>query len=194
MSKDYQMLPTCQLTDYCTYESPWEPPEVVYLEDPATYVLIDFQQTKPLTIAEEARMFDARQQMEDRHIPVSLVIDNHNCLSGIISMEDILSERPVKLQEELRIERKKLKVKHIMEKKDGLISVDFATLEKSQVGHVIQTLQQLKQHYLLVTEKTQKGNKIRGLLIDSQISRQLGMNIRQINGHFSIADLQRLLS
>tara|TARA_R110000868_G_scaffold84822_3_gene238894 strand:+ start:20058 stop:20651 length:594 start_codon:yes stop_codon:yes gene_type:complete len=195
MAKDYSVLPTLPLAGCSGYDKPEEAPEVVHLDDPASYVMLDFTKIKPLTIEKDRRMFDARTEMERLDIHATLVLDDCDCLVGLVILEDILGSKPVKLQEELRVERKQLKVKSIMVKMDDLCAVDYETVSIAQVGHVIKTMQEIDQHYLLVSETHPDTNKvtIRGLFIDSQISRQLGVNIRQRSDQLSIADLQRLL-
>lgn len=185
MPTEYVTLPTHNLSECNSYVKPPVPPAVVHLDDSALDVLLDFSHFKPLVVHPDQHMSKARELMEHRTLHAMLVLDEHNHFMGIITLEDILGSKPVQIQEAYRIERKELLVKHLMVAKDNLFAVDYHDLKAAHVGHVIKTLHELKQRLLFVTEKSAQSHhlSLRGLLVDTQISKQLGTNIREDNNH-----------
>jgi hypothetical protein len=107
-------------------------------------------------------------------------VDDHNRFIGLTTLEDLMGSKPVQLQETYHMERKEILVKHLMMPKTELLAIDYKDLEPSKVGHVIKTLHELKRHVLLVTEQTDAHTApvLRGLLMDTQINKQMGFNIR----------------
>ncbi|MBX9705111.1 MAG: hypothetical protein K5Q00_02560 [Gammaproteobacteria bacterium] len=194
MSVDYTPIKTHALHKCSALTDTHHLPEIVYLDDPATQVMIDFAITPPSSINWERPMVEARRLMEHSQLHVCIATDDHGCIAGLIALEDILGEKPVKMQHSLRIERSDLKVKHLMIPIAQLEAIDYDTLKPLQVGHVIATLNHLKQHYVLVANVEHGEQALRGIFIDSQISKQLGTNIRTRADNLSIAELQARLT
>ena len=194
MSKEYSALSTQALNtcDHCHH--PQLLPEVVHIDDPATNSLIDFQKVKPLVIHQEQRIYEARSAMENSTLHITFVTDDRNCLVGIITLEDILGSKPIRLQEELRIERKNLKVKHILIPMEKLAAVNYKDLKLAKIGHIVETLHQLNQHYLLVYEMdTAQQQRVRGIFLTSQLSKQFGTNVLSQSKPLSSLELQKKL-
>ncbi len=193
MAKEYSALSTQPLTSCNSIISNDHLPEIVHLDDAASDVMIDFKVLTPTTIGPERAMSQARKVMEDSNNPICLVTDDNDCVLGLIALQDILGSKPVKLLQETRLERKQLKVKHLMINIEELEAIDYSALEIAHVGHVISTLHKLQQHYILVSENQNEKQVLRGIFIDSQISKQLGVNIRSSSQHLSVAELQHKL-
>ncbi len=194
MAKDYTPLTTHPLSGCKTIAANKHLPEVAHLDDAAIDILIDFTVATPITIGADRSMVEARRMMEDSHNAICLVTDDSECILGIIALQDIIGSKPVKILNEARIERKELKVKHIMISVAELEALDFDALTDVKVGHIIATLHEIQQHYILVSEKTDEQIELRGIFIDSQISKQLGVSIRSNAQHLSVAELQHKLS
>ncbi|MBL4647428.1 MAG: CBS domain-containing protein [Gammaproteobacteria bacterium] len=195
MAKDYSILLTHSLNQCNHFIAPKQLPELVHLDDPAFDAMINFEHVKPLSIEQDRRMNDARVEMENSLLHVMLVTDETDCLIGIITLTDILGAKPVKLQETLRIERKKIKIKHIMTPIKDLVAIDYDNLLPAKIGHVVSTLLSLKQHYALVSQTNADSGEqvIKGLFLDSEISKQLGINIHS-QPILSLTELQYKLS
>lgn len=194
MAKEYTPLVTHPLSGCSNIIDNKHLPEVVYLDDTAADVMIDFTVMRPGTIGPERPMYEARKLMEDSNIHICLVTDDEDCVLGLIALQDILGSKPVKLLQENRAERKMLKVKQLMIATDQLNTINYQALNTAQVGHIIATLHEINQHYVLVTDTNDGQQVLRGMFIDSQISKQLGCSIRSNSGQLSIAELQHKLS
>lgn len=173
----YELLPTTAFSP-CPYTHPVQLPEVVHLEDPALAVMIDFKQSKPSTIRPTTPIDYAMHEMKISGVHLMLVVDDTERVIGLISSEDVIGEKPIKLIQEGRLTRAEILVRMVMTPAEDIIAFDIEALRLARVGNVINTLREHHQHYALVLQKLPAQPLfIRGLLWSSQISKQLHMDI-----------------
>jgi CBS-domain-containing membrane protein len=193
MQKLFHAIHTFKLHSHCTYMQPPELPEVTHINDSAMTVMIDFKYHTPPTISAHKSLDEAKTEMQIYHLPVLLVSDHEKNVVGIITSEDILGEKPVKISQEKRIPRSEIEVEMVMLSFKNIIALNFEDITHLKVGHVIQTLRETKQHDLLVVKIDPHTGvqKLRGLFSASIISRQLDRDITKILSEAeSIAELQ----
>lgn len=168
-------------------------PELVHMEDPALSIMIDFEHTPAHIISPNQTMDDALNEMKVTHAHLLLVTDDQDHLQGILSSQDVLGEKPIKILQERRIPRDKLLVKFLMVPVQSIIAIDFNTLNEARVGHIVKTLNDHKQHYALVMAQHENGKPfIRGMFTTAQISKQLHMNFDEAIGQAgSLSELQK---
>jgi CBS-domain-containing membrane protein len=150
-----------------------ELPELVYLDDPATSVMHDFRHNTPPSTSPEACMEDAINEMKLTHSHLLIVVNEENQASGIITTEDVLGEKPIKLIQERRFERDQVTVKMLMTPLAGIPAFSYQDISHARVGNIVNTLKALHQHYALIIEQQKKETLLRGLFNTSQISKQL---------------------
>ena len=189
MSKEYTSLSvTCLKPDNCIAEYVYLP-KVVHLDDNAIDALIDFQNMKPLII-------DATKPMEASDLHVVLATNQKEQLLGLLSLEQILSEKPVKMMESRRVERKDMIIRSVMTPLEEVAAINIDKLTHAKVGHIVSTLQKFQRYYLLVFEDDEISGKkvIRGVFLASAMSKLLGkrINIDPARAK-SIAELQTKL-
>ncbi len=189
----FEILPTIPFKK-AHVAHPLTPPEVVHLEDPALSVMTDFRQTKPPVTTPDTPIDDALNEMKISGVHLMLVIDDTENVIGLISSEDILGEKPIKLIQERRISRDNILVKMVMIPAEALVAFDIETLKIARVGSIINTLKESRlQHALVVRcESSDHKSLVRGLISMSQISKQLHMDVRNsIRQAETIAELQK---
>jgi len=176
---NYHSLPTQILKDTYDYYHAGELPLVVHLDDPATDVLLDFKHTKALYVTSETSILEASHEMTVGNVHILLVTDELQRVIGVVSSEDILGEKPVKIIQEKNIMYKEVKVNMVMTHYTHMISVAMNDVKKAKVGHIIQTLQDARQYHALVIEENPITEEpfIRGIFSLTQISRQLDFNL-----------------
>lgn len=155
-------------------------PKVVHLDDDAIEAMIDFRLVKPLIFAKTELMMEAYRTMELSDLHVALVLDSDKQLVGLISLEQMLGERPVKMIESRRVERKDVHLVSMMSPLENVVIVDFDKLKHAKVGHVVATLKAVQRYYILVVERSSgDGEKriVRGVFLASHLSRLLGEHI-----------------
>lgn len=179
MPKNYPPLPTLHLQPGTHYIHSGELPEIIHIDDPALAVMLDYETTQAVTIHQHAFLTEATIEMKACHVHTLLVVDSEDHIVGIISSEDLLGEKPVKVSQEKFINRSDLKVRMIMTPQEQIVVLDYDTLRLAKVGHIIQTLKAFKQHYALVVQNHPKTKQqmIRGFYSLSQISKLLAVNI-----------------
>jgi len=196
MENKYCALKTTFLTKSVNFIQPRQMPSVVHLNNPAYDILLDFHQTTPLSIAQNECMFHARQMMEASDLHIILVTDDENNLMGLLSLEDVLSKKTVKMIEKARVKRKSVLVKTVMTPLNKVPAISYQLLQYAKVGNIIKTLQVYKSNYAIVVASDSESAKevVCGLFLASKISKQLGENIRftQDAAH-TLLELQEML-
>lgn len=183
----YHALTTLKLTGPHLANQPLELPPIIHIDDPASATFVDFERHRPPTIPTYRSLGDARAEMDLFNLPALLVTDIDKHVIGIITSEDILGEKPVKLSQEKRIPRSEIEVEMVMTPIRDVHVIDAQDLVHAKVGHVIQTLREVNEHTLLVV----KDNKIQGYFSASIISNQLDSVIADVlSNALSIAQLQ----
>jgi len=191
MSK-FEELQTVSLNNQCGYLHRSGIAELAHFEDYALDVMIDFTKIDPPVINQNASIDDAQQEMKTTGLNLLLVINNDDKVVGIISSEDILGEKPIKLIQEKRIKRAKIQVKMLMIKPSDIVAFDLEALRHIKLGSVIHTFNSLNKHNALVVHTSEKDKKqrVRGMFSLLMISKQLHMDISTITGALSISELQ----
>ena len=175
----YESLPATKITPSQTLLPAYDLPELVRLDDPAASVMIDFTHTPAHIISPDKSMDDALNEMKATGTHVLLVTDSAGHLQGIVSSEDVLGEKPIKMLQEKRIPRENVTVHMLMVPTEPIIAFDIKTVEMARVGHIVKTLKENKRHYALVIDHCLASDKmlIRGLYTLSQIGKQLHKNL-----------------
>jgi len=154
-------------------ERPEELPELVHFHDPAMLVLTDFSRVFPVTITADRPIDYALQKMKNSGIRLLIVVNRKHHMTGLISADKIMGDDPVRLAEDNQMDHSQITVSMLMKPQKDIQVVEMGHLRDARVGHIVATLHQLEQKYLLVVD----NGVVCGLFSASQISKQLGRNI-----------------
>ena len=154
-------------------ERPEEPPELVHLHDSAMLVFTDFARVSPVTITVDRTIDFALQKMKSWRVRLLIVVDKQHRMIGLISADQIMGDIPVRLAEDTRLDHSQITVAMLMQPQEEIQVLELNHLRDARVGHIVATLHNLEQKYVLVVD----GGMVCGLFSASQISRQLGRNI-----------------
>ena len=206
MSDAFGTLSHVRLTPATTYLHPPELPDRVYLDSPAVDVMTDFNHVQPRTTLPGVPVDEALAQMKKAGVRLLLVEDESRKIVGIISSYDIQGEAPIKLAQESRISRSKIRVCDVMTQREQIEALNMLSVRNVQVGHIVATLRALEQRHLLVVqtddyaeggdddaEPPHAGKQIvRGLFSSAQIGRQLRVDVDEVmTAAYSLAEIQR---
>jgi CBS domain-containing protein len=146
----------------------------VSVESPAIEVMTDLARVSPATIRPEAPLSGANQFMITRGVRLLLVVDERDLVVGVITASDVLGERPLQVAAARGLRRDELSVADVMTPAATVEVIAAADMERSRVGHVLETLRRLgRQHALVVdAERT-----VCGIFSLSQVARQLGLSL-----------------
>jgi CBS domain-containing protein len=156
-------------------EHPPEMPELVHMDDPATYVFTDFNYNRPATIAPETSIDAAMNKMKLLAVRHLLVVDDTGVVTGQITASDIMGDAPVRLAKRHGRSHKDITVEMIMTPRKNIMVVDWHHIKGAWVGHIVATMHQLECYHLPVVE----DGKIRGIFSARQISRHLGFEVSE---------------
>jgi len=154
-------------------ERPEEPPELVHYHDPAMLVLTDFSRVCPVTTSADRSIECALQSMKNAGVRLLIVVDSNQRMIGLISADRIMGDEPVRLAEDMQLDHSKITVGMLMQPQKDIKVLELHHLRDARVGHIVATLHDLEEKYVLVVDH----GVICGLFSSSQISRQLGRNI-----------------
>jgi CBS-domain-containing membrane protein len=173
----YEELPTLTLNPEKTTLVTDVLPEVMHMDDPALSVMMDFSQSPPKMIHEDAPIDDALNLMKIHGVHLLFVVNDKEQPIGIIASENLLGEGPIKIQQERRIPRSKILVNMLMVKLKDIPALDIDVVSNFKIGNIINTLKAHHRHYAIVIKINGEDQKIRGIFTTSQISQQLHMQI-----------------
>jgi CBS domain-containing protein len=138
----------------------------------ALLVMTDLTRASPATIRPQAPLSGANQFMITRAVRLLLVVDEHDAILGVITATDLLGERPMQVATGRGLRRAELTVADVMTPAAQVEVLALADVERSRVGHVLETLRRLGRQHALVVDAE---NMVRGIFSISQIARQLGV-------------------
>lgn len=173
---------------------PLKMPEMVHMDDPATYVFTDFSHNRPAYIAPHVLIDDAMNKMKKSGIRLMLVINEvkqengkrKGTVIGQITACDLLGDAPIKLAQSTGTRHSEMTVDMLMTPRKDIKVVEWPHIKTAQVGHIIATMHDRECCHILVVDK----DKLRGIFSMSEISRHLGHNYSEplVCAH-SLADL-----
>lgn len=151
----------------------------VTLYSPAIEVMTDLERVAAVVISPQDTMDTAHAFMIQRGVRMLIAVDDEQVLAGIITANDVLGEKPVRVAQDRRIHHSDILVADIMTPADRLEAFDMHSVQTARVGHVVASLQHARRHHALVVQTDSEGNReVRGLFSLSQIARQLGMPLQ----------------
>jgi len=156
-------------------ERPEQPHELVHFHDSAMQVFTDFTRVYPVTIIADRTIDYALHKMKNSGVRLLLVVDKKHRMTGLISAYQIMGDEPVKLAEDRQLDHSRITVAMLMQPQKDIKALELSHLRDTRVGHIVATLHQLEQKYMIVVDQ---GN-VSGLFSANQISRQLGRKILQ---------------
>lgn len=173
MEPEYAPRTCIPLTANLPIERPQEPPELVHNHDPAMLVFTDFTRVRPVTVTAGETIDHALQKMKRWRVRLLIVVNGQHRIIGLISADRIMGDEPVRIAGDKQIDHGRITVAMLMQPLERIQVLELNHLRDARVGHIVATLHDLEQKYVLVVD----GGMVCGLFSASQISRQLGRNI-----------------
>ncbi|MEW5768752.1 MAG: CBS domain-containing protein [Pseudomonadota bacterium] len=196
MTRTYNVIPSSPLHKGATFHKPRQAlPEQVTMDDPMSSVMTDFKVVTAYTIFPLETIEAAREKMIHRGVRMLLVVDDMNCILGLITSSDLTSEKPMHVVRTQGIRHSDVMVKDIMTPRERLDVMCMDDLQGATVGNIVATLKaQGRQHALVVERTPERSQILRGMFSISQINRQLGTNVEVVGVASTFAELGAELS
>lgn len=196
MLRDYSPLASVSVQSDVGYAQPSQPvPDKVMLDSPATEAMTDLTRITAVIILAGDSADEARRRMIQRGVRLLLVVDQDRKLQGVITANDVLGEKPVRIAVERGIRREEVLVRDIMTPREHLQALAMEQVQAAKVGHIVATLKQAGRQHALVVDSDGRGcQRVRGIFSATQIARQLGVAIHTSAVARTFSEIEAMLA
>lgn len=175
MEREFDPLPQAMLAGLHCEVARADSSRRVTTQSPAVEVMTDLTRVPAATIESSTPLAEANRAMMLRGVRLLLVIDTHHQVRGVLTVADLLGERPVRTARERGVLPGELTVAAVMTPLERVEAVELGEVMRADVGHVLATLRRSGRQHALVLERMEGGRGlIRGIFSATQIARQLG--------------------
>lgn len=192
---EYQVLNSITLDAPTAYHRPRDRKVNVTAKDSALEVMTDFKQVGAVTISPRENIDTANQIMKNRGIRLLPVVDADDHIVGIITAQDILSEKPMQFLSKNGGKRSDILVSDIMTPYREVDVLKISDVSRATVGDIVETLKHHHRQHALVVDNQGPDNKqtIRGIISLTQVARQLGISIKSFEVAENLAQISKVL-
>jgi CBS domain-containing protein len=181
MNIHYTPIPTSGVEPGTGIQEPARPdPGPVTLDSPAIKVMTDFRSVRPVTVSAGENLQFARRKMIEHGVRLLLVTDLRGLLAGLVTATDLESDRPVRFVEGRNECGAEIPVSDVMTPLQRLEVLDLDDVAKARVGNVVATLNAVNRQHAMVVDYRNGAMRVRGLFSASQLSRQLGEAVENL--------------
>lgn len=168
----------------------------VTLSSPGRSVMTDLTHVRAATIAPDMPLSQARQTMIHQGVRLLFVCSEMPCVDGLITSTDLEGERPMQVIARRGAKYEDLLVSDVMSPLSTLDAIDLDDLAHADVARVIATLKQVGRRHLIVFQKAGNGHgpRVRGVISQTQIERQLGQSIALVETAGNFAEISATLA
>jgi CBS-domain-containing membrane protein len=153
-------------------------PKHVTLEDPAINVMTDLRSVSVLNVRSKTSLDKANAKMIRYGVRMLLVTDDTDTVCGVLTATDVLGDRPVRFLQEMGGTHADILVRDVMSVVREMSASSLEDVNKAKVGNILAMLKVAgRQHALVVENKADGSQTVRGLFSATQIARQLGVQI-----------------
>lgn len=165
------------------------------LEDDAVSVLTDFRYIRPFSIAPSVAISEANSKMIACRVRLLFVSSDEQALLGVITYNDIFSEKPLQYVQEHGGCYEDILVQDIFTPLHRIEALDYNEVLKARVGDIVETYKSSKRQHIVVAETRPDGTqRVAGLFSSSQLEKLLGIELETGGRAHTFADLERALA
>ncbi len=193
MMNEYKSLAVQYLAGTVQISKPALPNPVTF-DSPASEVMTDLRKIHAAVIAPSITMEIANTYMMQRGVRTLLVMNDDNCLIGIITATDILGEKPMRFIQERGVKHNEILVMDMMTPLEKLEAMPLEEVMHARVGNIVASLRESDRlHALVIDDNTIGLSRICGIFSWTQIEKQLGTVITPTNVAKSFAEIESTL-
>ncbi len=196
MAAEYTPLPVVMLESGAGFVQPVQRlAERVSMHSAALEVMTDLKQMSAVLVRASDTVAHARQRMRDRGVRMLICVDVAMQVEGLITLTDIVGEKPIQVTQSRGISNAELLVRDIMTPQARLEGFGFDEVSRARVGHVVESLKRAgRQHALVLEVDAQRRQFVRGVFSATQIARQLGVQIQTTEVAHTFAEIEAMLA
>ncbi|MCK5918308.1 MAG: hypothetical protein KAG34_07770 [Cocleimonas sp.] len=170
-----------------------DPSKRISEDSPALSVMTDLRIISPFKILGSASLEAVNEKMIACGVRLLFVSNVQGQLTGLITSNDILGEKPMLFSTQNGCSRTDIEAKDLMTPISKLEAIPLEEIEKANVADVVAALEESRRHHLLVLQHNDGRNCVRGLISITQVAHQLGKEITPSQRANSFAQLNRAL-
>jgi len=175
-----------------------QPPQrgAVTLASPALDVFTDLAQIRAATVQPQSGLSQAELKMIHQGVRLLFVVSDMPSVDGILTASDIAGDRPMRLVTQRGVKYQELTVADVMTPLSDIDAITFASLQRANVEQVVNTLvSRGRPHLLVIDSETADGSpRIRGLISQTQVERQLGRQLQATGMAQTFAEIEQVLA
>jgi len=164
---------------------------------PAVAAMTDLRRSRIVTTTPETATANALALMIHAKVRLLLVIDREGLIVGLVSAEDLLGEKPLKIASAERVRHHAVQVAQVMTPTADIQPLDLADVARATVRDVALHLIDTHRQHALVIESTAGDGRLTacGIFSATQLGRQLGQRIVVEDGRAqNFSELRRLIA
>lgn len=135
----------------------------VSVDHPALSLMIDFRDNPPPQLGPSETLTSALDKMRFAHTAFLLVTAEHGEVLGLLSRDDLETERPMQQAQLGQYRMSELTVADVMIPRHQVTALDVEDVSNARVGDVLLTLHELETPFALVTSRQARRQVMRGL-------------------------------
>ncbi len=170
-----------------------DPSKKITESSPAISVMTDLRIITPFQIGTGASLDEINSKMIACGVRLLFVHDQQGKLAGLVTSNDILGEKPLLFTTHHLCSRDDIEAKDMMTPISKLEGIPLTDIEKATVADVVEALRDSRRHHMLVLQKNEGRDCVRGIISVTQVGKQLGKEITPSHRANSFAQLNRAL-
>lgn len=179
MSKVFHALPVQDMVRIGSIATA-KPMAHIGSDDSAIHLLTDFTEHKVPALSSNMSVSEARLWMKLADTPVKLVENQAGDCLGLLTIQDVNSERPMMLANRYGVALDDLRVRDIMRPLSELPAIHYRDLRRATVGDLVNTFRDVHEEYLLVLDDDRQHpprTYLRGLISARELAQRLDLSI-----------------
>jgi CBS-domain-containing membrane protein len=191
MSGLYRTLETSLLGTDVTYQHPEQHlPMNLTPDSPAIDVMTDLRKVAAQAVSSFCGVDQATERMKSAGVRLLFVINQSYEILGILTSQDVLDEKVVKIMNAHNMRREDVTARDLMTAQGQVEVLQMYDVARATVGDIIRTFKQMGRQHALVVEEIDGKQTIRGILSTTQIAKQTGIHVDTAEYAGSFAELQ----
>lgn len=193
MSQGFKTLELKRLNRHMEYHQKLSSDQNITMYSPASSVMTDLHRTDAVTIGAHAPLSDANNHMIVNGVRMLFVVNENQCVTGLITVTDILGEKPMNYLRQNGGNYDEITVGDIMTPYDALEVLCWADIQDARVGDIAETLKRVGRQHAIVVDGEQDQQMIRGIFSSSAIARATGEEVDTLSCAANFAELEYAL-
>lgn len=166
----------------------------VSLDSLALEVMIPPGAARAATMDAGESVLEAEHRMRQGGLGQLLVVDAEQRVVGLVTLSDVLGEKPVQIAFERQMHRDEVMVRNIMTPREELLGLTLEQVRAAKVGNILATLYRKGRRHVLVTERNgAHPSLLCGIFSMERICQRLHIAPQESMAAASFADIEARL-